>query len=54
MHQAMLDHLRAARRLDLYRAIADSASVRAVHGGHKTGSNPTDRAKAGSKTSRAD
>jgi transposase len=45
----MLDHLRAAGRLDLYRAIADRTSVRAVHGGHKTGPNPTDRAKAGSK-----
>jgi transposase len=35
MHQAMLEHLRAAGRLDLYRAVADSASVRAVHGGEK-------------------
>lgn len=49
IHQAILDHLRAAGRLDLYRVIADSASVRAVQGGAKTGPNPTDRGKAGSK-----
>jgi len=40
--------LRAADKLDLSRVVVDSSSVRAVHG-KKTGPNPTDRRKAGSK-----
>jgi transposase len=37
------------RRHRLVRAIVDSCSVRAVYGGTRTGPNPTDRAKRGSK-----
>ena len=33
----------------LSRAVVDSCSIRAVHGGDQTGPNPTDRAKRGSK-----
>lgn len=35
--------------LNLDRAVVDSASVRALHGGEHTGANPTDRAKKGCK-----
>src|SRR5262249_33529621 len=36
-------------QIDWSRAVVDSCSVRAVCGGAKTGPNPTDRAKRGSK-----
>jgi transposase len=49
MHQIMLSRLRNAEKINWNRAIVDSSSVRAVHGGSKTGPNPTDRAKPGSK-----
>jgi transposase len=35
LHRRLLGDLRAAGRLDFVAAIADSASVRAVHGGKK-------------------
>lgn len=41
--------LNAAGRLDLSRALVDSASVKAPGGGEDTGANPTDRRKRGSK-----
>lgn len=49
LHQLLLDRLRAAGEIDWSRATVDSASVRAVGGGTKTGPNPTDRGKLGSK-----
>jgi transposase len=49
LHQLLLSELRAADRLDWSRAVIDSSSVRAVGGGEKTGPNPTDRSKPGSK-----
>lgn len=48
IHEHLLTKLRQADQIDWSRAIVDSASVRALRGG-KTGPNPTDRAKAGSK-----
>jgi transposase len=41
----MLAELQRKQRLDWRRAIVDSSSVRASHGGEKTGPNPTDRRK---------
>jgi transposase len=35
LHQVLLSRLREADRIDFSRAIADSSSVRAVHGGKK-------------------
>jgi transposase len=35
LHEVMLAHLQAADRIDWSRAIVDSSSVRAVHGGKK-------------------
>lgn len=49
LHHELLNRLRAADRIDWSRAAADSSSVRAVGGGEKTGPNPTDRRKLGSK-----
>jgi transposase len=48
IHEHLPTKLRQADQIDWSRAIVDSASVRALRGG-KTGPNPTDRAKAGSK-----
>jgi len=47
--QVLLDELREADRLDWSRAAVDSAKARAMGGGEKTGPNPTDRRKPGSK-----
>ena len=47
--QILLNNLREANKLDFSRAAVDSASVRAFGGGEKTGPNPTDRRKPGSK-----
>jgi len=47
--QVLLRELREADRLDWTRAAVDSASSRAMGGGDKTGPNPTDRRKPGSK-----
>jgi transposase len=49
LHELLLSGLQAADRIDWSRAIVDSSSVRALGGGEKTGPNPTDRAKPGSK-----
>lgn len=49
LHRELLNRLRAADLIDWSRATVDSASVRAVGGGEKTGPNPTDRRKPGSK-----
>ena len=40
IHKALLDHLRHADKIDWSRAIVDSSSVRAVHGGKKQGQAP--------------
>lgn len=47
--QVLLNELREADRLDWSRAAVDSAPARAMGGGEKTGPNPTDRRKPGSK-----
>lgn len=49
LHELLLADLRKADQLDWSRAVVDSSSVRAVGGGEKTGPNPTDRRKPGSK-----
>lgn len=49
LHQVLLAELRSIDKIDWSRAIVDSSSVRAVGGGEKTGPNPTDRRKLGSK-----
>src|SRR5690606_5727650 len=49
LHHEQLNRLRAADLIDWSRATVDSSSVRAVGGGEKTGPNPTDRRKPGSK-----
>ncbi len=49
IHEVLLARLRGADKIDFSRAIIDSSSVRAVLGGAKTGPNPTDRAKKGTK-----
>lgn len=48
LQRVLLAKLRHADRVNFSGVIADSSSVRAVHGG-ETGPNPTDRRKAGSK-----
>jgi len=47
--QVLLDKLREADQIDWSRAAVDSATARAMGGGEKTGPNPTDRRKPGSK-----
>ncbi len=47
--QDILAELQAEGRLSWERAVVDSSSVRAGHGGEKTGKSPVDRAKLGSK-----
>ena len=49
IQEVLLAEIRAADKIDWSRAVIDSASLRAVHGGEKTGPNPTDRGKKGSK-----
>jgi transposase len=49
IHQALLDRLRGADKIDWSRAIIDSSSVRAAYGGEGTGPSPVDRSKPGSK-----
>ena len=50
IHRAMLDRLRAAGELDFSRAIVDSASVRAMHGGKKRDRVPWTAGKMGRNT----
>lgn len=45
----LLASLHYADQIDWSRAAVDSSSVRALKGGDKTGPNPTDRARSGSK-----
>jgi transposase len=47
--QSILAELQAAGQLDWERGVVDSSSVRAGHGGEKTGKSPVDRSKLGSK-----
>jgi transposase len=47
--ETLLAELQATHKIDWYRALVDSASLRAPCGGEKTGPNPTDRRKLGSK-----
>jgi transposase len=49
LQQRILQKLEDAGTLDWRRAAIDASSVRAMHRGEKTGPNPTDRAKYGSK-----
>jgi len=49
LHQLLLAELNEADQIDWTRAVVDSAMLRAMCGGLKTGPNPTDRRKPGSK-----
>jgi len=49
LHQLLLSELRGADQIDWSRATADASFARALGGGEKTGPNPTDRSKPGSK-----
>lgn len=49
VQEILLARLQEAHQLDWSRAAVDSASARAIGGGEKTGPNPTDRRKPGSK-----
>lgn len=49
LRRVLLTRLQEADLIDWSRAVIDSASIRAVGGGEKTGPNPTDRRKPGSK-----
>jgi transposase len=49
LFEILLAELQATHKIDWYRALVDSASLRAPCGGEKTGPNPTDRRKLGSK-----
>jgi transposase len=49
LHQLLLSELRGADKLDWSRAVVDASFARALGGGEKTGPNPTDRRKLGSK-----
>jgi transposase len=47
--QSILSELQAEGKLSWERGVVDSSSVRAGHGGEKTGKSPVDRSKLGSK-----
>jgi transposase len=49
LHELLLAELNAAGRIDWTRSAVDSGTIRAVGGGEKTGPNPTDRGRPGSK-----
>jgi transposase len=49
LFEKLLAELQAAHKINWYRALVDSSSIRASCGGEKTGPNPTDRRKLGSK-----
>ena len=49
LHRVLLDRLGEANRIDWDRVSLDSASVSAKRGTKRTGPNPTDKGKAGSK-----
>lgn len=51
LHRVLLDRLRAAHQIDWSRAVVDSASVRAVLGGHRQAPIPrTERGRAANTT----
>lgn len=50
LHRVLLSELRAAERIDWSRAVADSASVRAVFGGKRPGPTPRIAAKRARST----
>src|SRR3712207_4289391 len=49
VHAALIRMVRAGPEAPSWDVVVDSCSVRAKHGGELTGSNPTDRGKAGTK-----
>jgi transposase len=49
LHQVLLNELQGADRINWSRAAVDSSQARALGGGEKTGENPTDRRKLGTK-----
>jgi transposase len=49
LFETLLAELQRTHQLDWYRALVDSSTIRAPSGGLKTGPNPTDRRKGGSK-----
>ena len=49
LFETLLAELQKKHQIDWYRTLVDSASLRAPCGGAKTGPNPTDRRKLGSK-----
>jgi transposase len=49
LHRILLDELQQADQIDWSRSAVDSSHVRALGGGGKTGKNPTDRGKLGTK-----
>jgi len=49
LHEILLEELQTAGRIDWSRAVVDSSHARSLGGGEKTGPNPTDRGKLGSK-----
>lgn len=49
LFETLLAELQRTNQLDWFRVVVDSATVRAPCGGAKTGPNPTDRRKLGSK-----
>lgn len=49
LHEVLLARLQGAHCIDWSRAVIDASSVRAVGGGAKTGPNPTDRGRPGTK-----
>jgi transposase len=50
LHRVLLDRLNAAGKIDWSRAVVDSASVRAMHGGKKPARTPRTGARAGRST----
>jgi transposase len=49
LHEVLLAELQEADRIDWSRAAVDSTHARSLGGGEKTGKNPTDRSKLGTK-----
>ena len=49
LHVVLLEELQRRGRIRWRRAAVDSSSIRALKGGEKTGKNPTDRARLGTK-----
>ncbi len=49
LYQIVLDELQRRHKIRWTRAAIDSATIRALEGGEKTGKNPTDRGRRGTK-----